>query len=462
MHADCTDIGSQTGTQKAVITARPWGQKKSSQSRQLPLRCTPEIGPTQSINLPMRLHLTPLLALYFSASILLTGHGMQLGLVPLLAESEGFSGIDIGLMGSAYFAGYLAGCVFIPRFISWVGHVRVFLVLIAVATAALLSLTLDTSFILWFFSRSLVGFCLAGIYMVIESWLNEAATRENRGLILAVYTLITLAAIGLGQIFLTASMPYPKLMTLAAILLLLGAIPIGFSRSPSPQPIESFRLRYGSSFKRARVAFIGALSCGIVTSGYWSMGTFIAQSLGLSIESVIYFMIAPMIGGALVQIPVGRLSDSMDRRKVLLGLSLFAAGVSLIAILGPTDAWLFATLVMALFGAATFPLYAISLAHANDSSSFSVVQTASAILLTYSLGAVLGPILVSMGQIVTPKAMFWLTLIVMTPFAAWIMLRIQDHDPDRAHFEPFVVAPVSSPEVFQLSDQMEGANETHP
>ena len=106
----------------------------------------------------MRLHLTPLLALYFSASILLTGHGMQLGLVPLLAESEGFSGIDIGLMGSAYFAGYLAGCVFIPRFISWVGHVRVFLVLIAVATAALLSLTLDTSFILWFFSRSLGAF----------------------------------------------------------------------------------------------------------------------------------------------------------------------------------------------------------------------------------------------------------------------------------------------------------------
>lgn len=405
----------------------------------------------------MRIHLVPLLALYFSASILLTGHGMQLGLVPLLAQSEGFSSIHIGLMGSAYFAGYLGGCVLIPRFISWVGHVRVFLVLIAVATAALLSLTLGSAFVLWFLGRALVGFCLAGIYMVIESWLNEAATQDNRGLILAIYTLITLAAIGLGQIFLNASMSYHKLLTLAAILILLGAIPIGFSRSPSPQPIESFRLRYGSSFKRAQVAFIGALTCGLVTSSYWSMGTFIAQSLGLSIESVIYFMIAPMIGGALIQIPVGRLSDTMDRRKVLLGLSIFAASVSLFAILGPTQYWVFTTFIMMLFGAATFPLYSISLAHANDSNSFSVVQTASAILLTYSLGAVLGPILVSMGQNITPKAMFWLTFMVMTPFAGWILVRIRDHDAHRAHFEPFVAAPVSSPEVFQLSDHLEGS-----
>ena len=426
-------------------------QKTSSQATILSLRSAPELRSLQTDE-AMQLHLTPLLALYFSAAILLTGHGMQLGLVPLLAKSEGFSSIDIGFMGAAYFAGYLAGCIVIPRFISWVGHVRVFLVLIAVATAALLSLTLASSFILWFFCRALVGFCLAGIYMVIESWLNEAATRENRGVILAAYTIITLAAIALGQLFLTASVTYPKLVTFAAIVILLGAIPVGFSRSPSPQPVEAFRLRFGSSFKRARVAFIGALCCGLVTSSYWSMGSFIAQSLGLSNESVILFMIAPMIGGALVQLPVGRWSDSTDRRKVLLGLASLAAVVSFTAIIGPTETQAFTVIIMALFGAATFPMYGISLAHANDSSSFSVVQTASAILLIYSLGAILGPIVVSIGHTLTPKAMFWLTLIVMAPLAAWILLRIQDHDPNQTHFEPFLAAPVSSQEVFQLSE----------
>ena len=395
--------------------------------------------------------LSSIFALLLSTSILLTGHGLQMILGPLLGSELAFSELEIGYTGSAYYAGFIAGCLFIPRLIHKVGHIRVFLVLISLATVALLMLGVSQTLLFWILARALSGISFSGLYMIIESWLSESAPPQKRGLVLSIYSVITLFAISVGQMFITLELPLTSLVTVAAILFLLSTLPVGLTNSASPQPLHPVTFKFSTVFNDSRIAIYSALVCGLVTSGFWALGPIIAKALHFEANQISIFMAVTLMGGAIFQLPIGRFSDLVDRRLVIAALSGAASLITLSTIvLGLETASAF-FIVMFLFGGATFPLYSISLAHANDNSTLSPIETGSVILLTYSIGAVVGPVLISATLAVSNLGLYFITTLILAPFSVWTFLRSQAIPATQAHFTPYQDVPVTTQEVILLS-----------
>lgn len=376
-------------------------------------------------------------ALLASVAILLVGHGLQLTLAPLYADSLQWSTHKIGYIGSAYFAGFVVGCLTVPRLVARVGHIRVFAVLVCAATAALLLLGLSTAIEVWLVARFITGWAFAGLYMVIESWLNERTTSQYRATVLSVYTIISLVAVCIGQLLVGVSANFVSLIILAAILLALGTIPVGLTRSVAPAPIPAVSFKFREVYDASRVAVTGAFAGGLVTAGFWAMGPVVAKAFNLEGGQIGLFMAIALLGGAVAQYPLGRLSDSMDRRIVLIGISIVGVAVCVGAFLVAALDSRLLYLVMFLFGASTFPIYSLCLAHANDNTELPLMQIASVILLTHSLGAVIGPIVVAQLMDYTSAGMFLFAAIILAMFALMTFWRVRVHEANREYFEPY-------------------------
>ncbi|MDP5032841.1 MAG: MFS transporter [Paraglaciecola sp.] len=398
----------------------------------------------------MRILLRSMLALLSSAAILLVGHGLQLTLVPLYAVSLAWDPALIGYIGSSYFAGFVLGCLTVPRLVARVGHIRVFTVLIALTTASMLMIGLVDNLALWLVARCLTGWALAGIYMVIESWLNERTSAEHRGRILSVYIIITLLAICVGQLLVGFELGYQGLFMLAAALLVLGIVPIGLTSSSEPKPIPAVRFSFRRIFAVSQVAMVGAFLGGLVTGGFWALGPVVANANDLSASQVGIFMAVTILGGTALQFPVGRLSDLIDRRYVITGLAGFGVIASIGAILlYGINPW-FIYITMFAFGGLTFPLYSLCLAHANDNTDLSMMEVGSGVLMMNSFGSILGPLLVSILIGYTHHALFIVSAIVLSLLAAWTLYRIKFHDVARDHYEPFVAMRNTTQEIVEV------------
>jgi MFS family permease len=174
-------------------------------------------------------------------------------------------------------------------------------------------LGISQTLLFWLLARALSGASFSGLYMIIESWLSESATPENRGLVLSIYSVITLLAISAGQMFITLELPLTQLVMVAAILFLLSTLPVGLTNSASPQPLHPVTFKFRKVYNDSRIAIYGALVCGLVTSGFWALGPIIAKALHFEANQISIFMAVTLMGGALLQLPIGRFSDLVDR-----------------------------------------------------------------------------------------------------------------------------------------------------
>lgn len=355
----------------------------------------------------MRALLT-LTSLLSSVALLLVGHGMQLTLLPLRASALGHSDLQIALTGSTYFAGFIAGCLIIPGLIARVGHIRSFAVLASAMSSTLLFIALAQHWLLWAGLRFLIGMFICGLYSVIESWLNDQASEDNRGQVLSVYTFLVLLSMAAGQQLVNAapvagSTPF---MILAAVVAL-SVIPVGMTRRLAPAPIESTRSRIRMLFSRSPLAVVGALLSGAVTGGFWTLGAVFAQRTMGGLSQATLFMSVAIVGGALLQYPFGRLSDRIGRQLTMLALLLLSALSSAAVAIAPSTGMLL--LAVFFFGATTMPIYAMSLATAADSSlRHEFVEIGTSVLLLNALGAVLAPL--GLGQLMAlgdPSWLFW-------------------------------------------------------
>jgi MFS family permease len=394
-------------------------------------------------------------SLLLSAGILLIGHGLQLTLVPLYAINLGWEPAWIGYIGSSYFLGFVLGCLTVPRLVANVGHIRVFTVLIALFTASLLMIGLVDNFIFWLAARCLIGWGIAGIYMVIESWLNDRTTVEHRGSVLSVYTVISLSAICLGQLLVGFDLGYSGLFMLAATLLVLGIVPIGLTRSPAPHPIPAVSFSFRRLFAVSQVAMVGAFFGGVVTGGFWALGPVVANANDLSASQVGVFMAVTILGGTALQLPVGRLSDRIDRRYVITGLAIIAVLTSITAIMLDSRNPQVIYVTMFLLGGLSFPLYSLCLAHANDNTDLSIMEVGSGVLMMNSVGSILGPLIVSFLLGYTHMALFIVSGVALSILACWTLYRIRFHDVAREHYEPFVSMRSTTQEVVEMGLESE-------
>jgi MFS family permease len=346
----------------------------------------------------MRRSLAPVAALLISVSILLTGQGLQGTLLPVRATMENFTTLAIGAMGAAYFLGFTLGCLKGGQLIGKVGHVRVFLAMTALASASPLLHGLVVTQWSWGVLRLITGFCFAVIYVVIESWLNERSTNENRGFVFSTYAMITLTVLAVGQMMTLLYDPSGlQLFAIASVLVSIAAIPVALSRAETPEAPLLVEVNLKRLFQISPTGTVGCLATGLVNGSFWALAPVFTQGASGEVALAAWFMTSAVIGGAITQWPLGAASDRYGRRFVLVGIVLIGAvASSTLVLLSSGGSFLAINLLGAFWGTMAFPLYAISVAFVNDyAEPTEYVDVSSGLLLMYGIGATVGPFIAS-------------------------------------------------------------------
>lgn len=366
-------------------------------------------------------------ALLLSVALLIFGHGLQTTLLPLAADRFYFSDFEIGAISSAYFVGMVLGCLGAPWIIMRAGHIRAFAALVSMMSAAAILHPVMVDPIAWVVIRIASGFCLAGFYMIVESWLNESATNENRGTIMSVYIVVLFGALMLGQVT-TATMSVSSFVpfVIASVAVSLAVMPVSLTTSAQPAPITLVRFRPAQLYKNSPAAFVGVFFIGISQGALLTLSALYGSQIGLSTDQSAFYSAAIIAGGLLAQWPVGRFSDRMDRRVVLVAMGVGTAlAATAIVFFSPT-VFLVATAAAVLVGMFSQPLYAIAVAHAFDHAApEDFVETSSGMLLFFGMGSIVGPLLASvlMSQ-VGPSGLFIMVIIVNLMMSAFLLTRV--------------------------------------
>ncbi len=385
---------------------------------------------THSIEGFLTTALAPVSALLFSVSLLLMGNGLQGTLLPVRANMEAFTPVELGLLGTAYFLGFTFGCMHGPLLVRRSGHIRAYLAMTSLASVVALLHALYVDPVAWWALRAVTGYCFAILYIVIESWLNARSDNRTRGTVFSIYTAINLTVITAGQMMLGLADPETfSLFAFAAILVSLAALPIAFTGSASPEQPEFVRPRIGKLFRISPVAAAGCFAVGLANGAFWALGPVFAHNEGFNITEIAVFMSAVVLGGALAQWPLGSLSDRIDRRIVMIAAAVLAMLAAAVLVALPSADKMLIVVAGSVFGAGAFPLYALAVAHANDSADAAQsVEVSSGLLLLYGMGAAVGPLLASIGrELLNAPSLFLFTAAVHLLLVGYVVWRMSQH-----------------------------------
>ena len=343
---------------------------------------------------PLRSAIGATWVLLVGLTLLNLGDGLQATLLGVRASLESFPTTATGFVMSAFYVGFLGGSILTPRLVASVGHIRVFGALASLASAAVLIHAIFVSPIAWTGLRLISGFCFAGLYIVAESWLNERATNQTRGQLLSIYMLVTYGGLAIGQLFLNLADPLShELFVLVSVLISLALVPLLLSAGQAPDFSQPSVLGLRDLYRLSPLGVMGTAASGMSAAIVFSMGPVYGDAIGLSVRDISFLMTAAVIGCVILQWPVGSLSDRFDRRSVLTVVTFLAAASALGCIeFGASSRVALFALIAALGGFA-LPIYALSVAHANDFlKPDEMVAASGGLVLVGGIGAVLGPI----------------------------------------------------------------------
>ncbi|MGA6927520.1 MAG: MFS transporter [Desulfosarcina sp.] len=360
-------------------------------------------------------------ALFTATFILLTGNGLFNTLLSTRMAMEGFSTATAGLVLSCYFTGLLTGSFLCHRLIQRVGHIRAFTVFAATITAASLLHGLYLSAWFWGMLRFSSGITTFGIFMVIESWLNECTESHLRGRVFSVYMTLSYLGIGIGQQLLNAGdVRQQDLFIVAGIIFALCLIPVSATSGVNPRLPERIRFSFVAIFRKAPLGMMGSLAAGMTNSAFYTMVPVVCTDIGLPLHQLSWIMSITVFSGLAAQWAVGSLSDRFDRTIVL---SVIASGISVFSALmlinGETSFGGMAV-GMGLFGALMFAVYPVSVARTHDIfGGRDAVAVSGGLLFAYSVGASVSPVLAStvMTLMNTPFGLFAFWCLVNGMFA---------------------------------------------
>lgn len=335
----------------------------------------------------------PVRSLLVAILVLMAGTGFLMTFLSLRLESAGIRAPLIGLITTAYFAGLTLGSLCVFAVIRRVGHIRAFAAFVSIVSASMLAYAVYQDAVLWIGLRFIDGLCLAGVFVCLESWLNERAGPETRGSVLAGYMVALYTGQAMGQFLINAGHAAPSLPFMAAsILISLSVVPIALTRikEPSLGLQSSFSMR--SLYVASPLGIVGVGVTGLMLGAFYALGAVEARRLGMSLSETAAFMSTVIAGGVALQWPLGRLSDRFDRRQVIVGAfaGAVAASFALSSIGGPGEA---SFVLGGLFGGLAFALYPLCVAHTNDHLTVEQrVGASGGLVLVYSVGATIGPI----------------------------------------------------------------------
>jgi MFS family permease len=354
-------------------------------------------------------------ALLAGVLLLAVGNGLQGSLVGITARSENFSATATGLIMSGYSLGFLASSFVTPYVVARVGHIRVFAAFAAIVSTAVLMIPLWVAAGWWFAMRVVAGLCTAGLYIVVESWLNAASTNASRGRVLSVYMIVIYGAAGLGQLLLNVddTSGFSRFILVSA-LISLALVPIALAPNAEPRIETPRRVGLRDLYRESPLAVVATFANGLAQSAFFSMGAVFGMMQGLSLPYVSLMMALPPLGVILSQGPIGVLSDRYDRRLVLTVLALLASVIAVGCIVAARISVESLIVLFTVFGAIAMPIYSLAIAHANDHLHKDQMLGASGqLVLIYGMGSVLGPSLAGgmMEVIGTPGFMTFMAII---------------------------------------------------
>ncbi|MFG0381967.1 MFS transporter [Pseudomonas sp. zbq_18] len=397
-------------------------------------------------------HIAPISSLLSGVALLLLGNGLLNTLLTLKGAAEGYSTTLLGLMMSGYFTGYFIGNWVGSPLIRRVGHIRAFAFCAALACICALLHVLIVHPWVWVVLRVLYGVALICLYMVIESWLNARASSENRGGIFALYMAVNLGALALGQQLLRFDPTLGfALFAVAGIFIVSALMPVTLTRQMQPSLPETPNSNLRQLFGIAPLALTASALSGLALSGFWGMAPAYADMVGFDAAGVGLLMTMTILGGALLQWPIGWLSDRLDRRWILFWVvSAAVVTAAAISLLAPGQ--LLISLFF-LFGGLSFAIYPLGVALLIDQLQPDEILSGSAsLLLVNGIGAACGPLLAGalMQHFGAPALPMYFAL-SLAPLAAYALYRMR-HVSDlvsgeQAHFMPMLR---TSPTVLEL------------
>ena len=349
-------------------------------------------------------------ALFTGFAILITAHGFQGNLVQVRSVIENFGFITTGIIMSGYFVGYFVGANMIPNLVSKVGHIRVFAAFASMASLSILIHAVFVDPIVWTLARFLTGFSLIGVYIVVESWLNDRATNRNRGGVLSIYMFITFTGLAVGTLLLNFNKPQEyEPFILTSLLFSIALVPILLTKRAAPKFKKIGFIKIKQLYKISPLGTFSMLCTGLIHSAIFGYGAVYAASLNFTIFEISLFLFLVTIAGAIFQFPIGYYSDMKDRRIILIGCTFLSAIFCMFAIFSSGTAlenmYLASTIGMdkimflifvTIYAGFALPMFTLNLAYVNDFiDKERFVAAGAGLQIIFGIGAMGGPILCS-------------------------------------------------------------------
>ncbi len=349
-------------------------------------------------------------ALFTGFAILITAHGFQGNLLGVRSVIEEFNVIATGAIMSGYFVGYFFGANIIPNLVGKVGHIRVFAAFASMASLAILLHAVFVNPIIWIGGRFLTGLSLIGVYIVVESWLNDRATNRNRGGVLSIYMFITFAGLALGTLLLNFSSPEKyEPFILISLLFSIALIPILLTKRKPPKFKKISSINIKQLYKISPLGTFSMFCTGFIHASLFTLGAVYAAKMNFSIFDISLFLFLISISGAFFQWPIGYYSDRHDRRVILIGCSFFSLLFCILAILASgtslDNMYLASSVGMnkimfliftTLYAGFALPMFTLNLAYVNDFiPKEKFVAAGAGLQIIFGMGAMGGPILCS-------------------------------------------------------------------
>ncbi len=382
------------------------------------------------------------------------GMGLMSVLLPLRMQEAGFSTTEIGIMSAGFATGFFLGCIYAPRLIVRIGHIRAFACFATVLSALTLALAIDTDLALWTSARLLSGICFAGLLTISDSWISGETEASVRGRVMAVYMIFYKMAQALGPLVFTfAAISGNWHFMLVSALFSLSLLPVALREGGNPTPPLKERMTLKKVYQTTPLAVVGCMCLGMTNSPMNNLIAIYGVEIGLEISGAVMLSAALQIGALALQWPMGWASDKRDRRKVMIfGMLMMALFSAVIAFMPTMPLWAYLILV-GILGGFAMSIYPIILAHAGDYvSPKQMVPLCATLMLAFSVGMAIGPITGSLAMdVLGPAGLFIHTILFCLVFVSFAIYRMSKRVsvPVDEHVA-FVNMPASSTAISQL------------
>ena len=372
----------------------------------------------------MQKTIVSLSSLILSIILLIMGNAFLMTTLGLRLSLEDFSTSVIGWILAFYSVGFVAGTFYAGRIIEKVGHIRAFAVFAALLAASILIYPMAVESYLWGFLRAVGGFMMAGLMIVMESWFSSRADNRNRASLFAIYQIVFFLSTAGGQVLIRVADPATFIpFSLATILVVLALTPLSMTRRESPTITQHERLTLTKLYRKSPTGTLGALVAGLLISAFYAMGPVYADRIGLDLNQVSDFMATAIIGAMILAWPIGQLCDRFDRYRVMLVAAATAAACSLVAAVIGSANMVALVFFVGLYMGISAAIYPIAVAITNDlMESHQITSASTALLLSYGLGSIIGPLASSMVMdLLGPRGLFISNAVILGLLIAFMV-----------------------------------------